>query len=62
MAVVSPGYVVEIGLMQKIVAVKVVEVDSQSNKHSACHQSELNSKIEGVLQFVFSDRVILMHN
>lgn len=55
MTIVPPGYVVEIGLMQKIVAVKVVEVDSQGNKHSACHQSKLNSKIEGVLQFVFFD-------
>ncbi len=48
--------------MEKIVAIKVIEKSSESHEHSTCNESELNSKIEGLLKFIFFGWMILMHD
>lgn len=62
MPIVSATYVVDIGLVQEIIAVKVVEVCSKGQKNATCHNPELHSKLKGMFELVLLDWVILIHD
>jgi len=55
MPIVSATYVVDIGLVQEIIAVKVVEVCSKGQKNATCHNPELHSKLKGMFELVLLD-------
>ena len=62
MSVVAPRKMVEVGLVQEVVAVQIVEICCESDENSARNEAELDCKAERTPEFVVLGRVVLVHD
>lgn len=53
---------IEVGLVQEVIAVEMVEVYSEAQEHSPWNESELQSELDCMFEFVLLDRMILVHD
>lgn len=53
---------IQISLEEKLITVKIVKEGSKTQKHSSCDQPELEREFQSVLQFVFLDGVVFVHD
>ena len=62
MPVVSSGQMVEVCLMEELISIKPVEVDSQSDEYSSWDQPKLEYVLDGMRPSILFDRVKFIHD
>ena len=62
MSVVSSGQMVEVCLVEELITIKPVEVDSQSDEDSSWDQAKLKYVLDGMRPSVLFDWVKFIHD
>lgn len=62
MSVIATSQMIQISLEEKLITVQIVKEGSKAQKHSSCDQPELEREFQSVLQFVFLDGVVFVHD
>lgn len=62
MSVVPTYDVIEVCLVDEIVAIEMIEESSQGEENSSCHQAQFKGELKGFLRFALFGRMVFVHD